>query len=366
MVTGTLVSPKRASDLLKTRQHFELLDGLRGVAALVVVIFHFLEFVYTDYSKNFAGHGFLAVDFFFCLSGFVIAYAYDDRIGRMGLKEFFKSRLIRLHPLVVFGAILGLLTYLFDPFAAPPAGYGFGQIVIIFVTSLLLIPYPFMKERFNNLFLFNAPAWSLFWEYIANIVYALVLWKLNRRILLALAIAAAVWLGYVGYTVGNVMGGWGKESFWQGTARVSFSFTAGLLVYRYNFIIKNKLGFLGLTVLLLAALLMPWSKLNWLTELIAVVCYFPLLVALGAGSQLNDRAKGICAFSGKISYPLYMTHYGFIWIFGSYYNQHKPGTTELFWIIGGSVLALIGLAYLTMVLYDVPVRKYLSARRKKI
>jgi peptidoglycan/LPS O-acetylase OafA/YrhL len=142
---------------------------------------------------------------------------------------------------------------------------------------------------------------------------------------------------------------------------------AGLLVYRYNFIIKNKLGFLGLTILLLAALLMPWSnKFNWLLESVVVVIYFPLLVALGAGSQLNGRAKAVCAFSGKISYPLYMTHYGFIWIFGNYYNQHKPGTTELFWIIGVSVLALIGLAYLTMVLYDVPVRKYLASRRKKI
>jgi len=141
---------------------------------------------------------------------------------------------------------------------------------------------------------------------------------------------------------------------------------AGMLVYRYNFRIKNKLGFLGLTILLMAALLMPWIKLNWLTELAAVVIYFPILVALGAGAQLNDRAKGICKFSGNISYPLYMTHYGFIWIFGNYYNQHKPGTTELFWIVGGSVLALIGLAYLTMVLYDIPVRKYLAAKRKKI
>ena len=366
MVTGTLATPKNASDLLKTRQHFELLDGLRGVAAVVVVIFHFLEFVYTDYSKNFAGHGFLAVDFFFCLSGFVIAYAYDDRIGKMGIKEFFKSRLIRLHPLVVFGAVLGLLTYLFDPFGKPPAGYGFGQVAVIFITSLLLIPYPFMKERFNNLFLFNAPAWSLFWEYIVNIVYAVILWKLPRRILLVLAVIAAVWLGYAGYTTGNLMGGWGSSTFWDGPARVSFSFMAGMLVYRYNFRIKNKLGFLGLTILLLAALLMPWIKLNWLTELAAVVIYFPILVALGAGAQLNNRAKGICKFSGNISYPLYMTHYGFIWIFGNYYNQHKPGTTELFWIVGGSVLALIGLAYLTMVLYDIPVRKYLAAKRKKI
>src|SRR6476619_2224035 len=103
------------ANILETKQHFEILDGLRGIAALAVVIFHFMEWVYSDYSKNFIGHGFLAVDFFFCLSGFVIGYAYDDRLVKIGVKEFFKSRLIRLHPLVILGSLLGLLSFLYDP-----------------------------------------------------------------------------------------------------------------------------------------------------------------------------------------------------------------------------------------------------------
>src|SRR5687768_4199212 len=103
--------------VLKTKQHFLILDGLRGIAALAIVIFHFMEWVYSDFSRNFIGHGFLAVDFFFCLSGFVIGYAYDDRIGKIGVREFFRSRLIRLHPLVVFGSVLGLLGFFLDPFA---------------------------------------------------------------------------------------------------------------------------------------------------------------------------------------------------------------------------------------------------------
>lgn len=69
-------------DLLKTKTHFEILDGLRGIAAVAVVIFHFMEFAIPDYTKNFIAHGYLAVDFFFCLSGFVIAYAYDNRIKK--------------------------------------------------------------------------------------------------------------------------------------------------------------------------------------------------------------------------------------------------------------------------------------------
>lgn len=94
--------------LLKSKQHFHVLDGLRGIAALAVVIFHFMEWIYPDFTENFIGHGFLAVDFFFCLSGFVIAYAYDNRLTKMGVKSFFTSRLIRLHPLVIAGTLLGL------------------------------------------------------------------------------------------------------------------------------------------------------------------------------------------------------------------------------------------------------------------
>src|SRR3954469_24292234 len=143
--------------VLQTKQHFQILDGLRGIAALAVVAFHFMEWVYTDYSQNFIAHGFLAVDFFFCLSGFVIGYAYDNRIGKMGVMDFFKSRLIRLHPLVVLGSVLGLLGFLLDPFAAPVAIYSFSKLSLLFLCSILLIPFPVMEERAFNLFGLNAP-----------------------------------------------------------------------------------------------------------------------------------------------------------------------------------------------------------------
>ncbi|WP_235021498.1 acyltransferase family protein [Chitinophaga eiseniae] len=85
------------------KPHYEVLDGLRGTAAITIVVFHFLELVWFDYSKNPLGHGFLAVDFFFCLSGFVIGYAYDRQLSRIGYHGFFRGRLLRLHPLVLLG-----------------------------------------------------------------------------------------------------------------------------------------------------------------------------------------------------------------------------------------------------------------------
>lgn len=352
-------------EVLKTKQHFEILDGLRGIAAIAVVLFHFMEIAYLP-AKNFIAHGFLAVDFFFCLSGFVIAYAYDDRIGKMGIKEFFKSRLIRLHPLVIMGSVLGLLAFLFDPFGGQPELYSAGKIILIFLCSILLIPYPIISERFFNLFGLNAPAWSLFWEYVANIVYALILWRLNRRYLLILTILAGIALCYASHRAGgSLLGGWAGENFWDGCARISYSFLAGMLIFRSNWIIKSRLGFTGLSVLLLLAFLVPFNEWNWLTEPFIVLIYFPLLVALGAGADLKAGLKKLCVFFGKISYPLYMTHYAAIWMFFNYFTAQKPALPQLTLVIITGLMLLLGFAYLVMVWYDIPLRNYLTNRRKK-
>ncbi|SDZ96459.1 acyltransferase family protein [Pedobacter hartonius] len=357
---------KPAAIILQTKQHFEILDGLRGFAALAVVTFHFMEWAYTDSSQNFIGHGFLAVDFFFCLSGFVIGYAYDDRIAKTGVLNFFVSRIIRLHPLVVAGSVLGLLAFLFDPFGGHLELYSSGKIILTFFCSILLIPLPVIEDRGFNLFSFNAPAWSLFWEYIANIVYAFVLYRIGRSYLLLLTILSALGICYVGYHSGNLLGGWSGPTFWDGGVRISYSFLAGLLIYRYNWIIKNKLGFIGLAILLLLAFIMPASpKWNWFSEPLVVLFYFPLLIALGAGATLTTGIKKICIFSGKISYPLYMTHYAALWMFGNYYISHKPGILQLTLIIIAGIILLVGAAYLVMVIYDIPLRKYLTGKRKE-
>ncbi|MGY3055280.1 peptidoglycan/LPS O-acetylase OafA/YrhL [Pedobacter sp. UYEF25] len=345
----------------QSKPHFHILDGLRGVAALAVVVFHFMEWVYEP-SKNFISHGFLAVDFFFCLSGFVIGYAYDDRISAMGFRKFFLSRMIRLHPLVVAGSVFGLLAFLFDPFGGHPQLYGTGKIVLTFICSTLLIPLPIIEDRGFNLFSFNAPAWSLFWEYVASICYGSIIYKLSRNYLLLLTVVSGCAIFFVAYRSGNLLGGWSGPTFWDGSIRISYSFLAGLLIYRSKLIVKNKLGFVGIAVLLSLAFIMPSSKWNWIIEPLIVLFYFPSLIVLGAGAVLKPCLKKICIFSGKISYPLYMTHYAALWMFGNYYLSHKPDTIHLTFIVVSGVILLIAFAYLVMMLYDIPVRKYLGKK----
>lgn len=352
--------------LLKTKRHFDILDGLRGVAALAVVLFHFMEIAISSYTNNPIAHTYLAVDFFFCLSGFVIGYAYDNRIEKMGVAEFFKSRLIRLHPLVIFCSVLGLLTFLFDPFGGNPEQYSASRVCLIFLCSILLIPFPTMRERYFTPFSFIAPAWSLFWEYIANIFYAFILCRISVRYLRILILISAVALCCVSYRSGNLAGGWAAKNFWDGSARIAYSFSAGLLVYRSNWIVKTKLGFIGLSALLFLSFLIPFSKQwNWYADPIVVLFYFPLLVALGAGATLTERFERLCVFLGKISYPLYMIHYAVIWMFIHYYKSHKPTTPQVVLIITIAMILLLVFTYLVTVLFDNPVRKYLTNKRKQ-
>ncbi|WP_430811858.1 MULTISPECIES: acyltransferase family protein [unclassified Carboxylicivirga] len=340
---------------------------MRGLAALVVVIFHFMEIIITDFSKIYIAHGFLAVDFFFCLSGFVLAYAYDKRMPGMGLSTFIKLRLIRLQSLVIIGSVLGLLTFLFDPFSNLYAEYGFKQTALLFITSVTMIPYPIVSERYFNLFNLNAPSWTLFWEYVANFMYAVILFKVGKKVLSAMAILAALALFYIGWQYGNLLGGWNDATFFHGLARISFSFIMGMLVFRSGWIIKNKLGLLGMCALLMLAFLIPYRE-SWsgLVEPLIVVFYFPLLVALGAGAELSDKHHKINKLSGDISYPLYMTHYPFMWVFANYVAVKSPNWEELAWVIPVSVLLLVGFAYLITEFVDFPIRRYLKNKLKAI
>jgi peptidoglycan/LPS O-acetylase OafA/YrhL len=319
-----------------------------------------MEIAVPDYHQSFIAHAHLAVDFFFCLSGFVIAYAYDHKLKELGLSLFLKLRLIRLHPLVIIGSIIGLLVFVCDPFSNLYRAYA-DRTPLMFITSCLMIPYPLVHERYFNLFHLNPPAWSLFWEYIANLVYALVLVRLRHKAMWGLLVIAAVAICYESFHAGYLGVGWGGDNITGGGIRVAYSFLAGILVYRSSWIIKSRFGFLSIAILLVAAFLIPFSeKTNAVVDILIVLFYFPFLIALGAGAQLKNRYSKICNWSGEISYPLYMIHYPFIWLFMSYVERIKPNMQQMSTIIVFGVIGLVILAYGVMVFMDIPIRSYLK------
>lgn len=350
------------SSLLNTKQHFEILDGLRGVAAIAVVVFHFMEIAVPDYRDSFIAHAYLAVDFFFCLSGFVIAYAYDQRLAKIGIATFLKLRLIRLHPLVIIGSVIGLVAFVFDPLSNLYQDYQ-DKTILMFLCSCLMIPYPMVQERYFNLFHLNPPTWSLFWEYVANIFYALVFVRLKNKVLWLLTILAAVALCYEAKVSGHLSVGWGGDNITGGGIRVGYSFLAGILAYRSRWIIRSRLGFIALSTMLMLAFLIPFAeKVNWIVDPLVVIFYFPLLIALGAGARVSDAMRRVCRLSGELSYPIYMVHYPFIWLFMSYVQEKKPTLIEMTWIMIAGTIMMVLLAYVTMKYLDIPIRKFLKDR----
>ena len=187
-----------ATHFADTKPHYALLDGLRGVAALLVVWYHVFEgYQFASGAAIIQGinHGYLAVDFFFILSGFVIGYAYDDRWGKtLTLGKFFKRRLIRLHPMVVMGALIGFVMFILQgavTWNGTPAPIP--AMMIALLCAMLMIPAlpggGYEVRGNGEMFPLNGPAWSLFFEYIGNILYALFIRRLSTR---ALAILAGI------------------------------------------------------------------------------------------------------------------------------------------------------------------------------
>ncbi len=363
---------------LPTKTHYETLDGLRGVAAIIVVIFHVLEaFAGGDRFKLIINHGYLAVDFFFFLSGFVVAYAYDDRWGKMTIGEFFKRRLVRLQPMVIMGSLIGAAFFytqggtLFPIIDQTPVW----RMLLIMLIGCTLIPVTVGMDirGWQEMHPLNGPAWSLFFEYIANILYALVLRHCNKAVLWVLTLAAAgLSINYLlTGPQGDVIGGWTLDEIQLpiGFTRLLFPFLAGMLLSRSGKVIRVKNGFLWCSLLLTILLCMPrvgnaqqlW--MNGLYELFCIMIAFPLIIAMGAGSDMHDgRQLQLNRFLGNISYPLYITHYPLIYLYTAWVVDNKI-PLEKGWAMGVALLvAAILIAYACLKWFDEPVRKWLTKR----
>ncbi len=127
---------------LASKPRYEILDGLRGVAALIVVAYHLFETYATGAHDQVLNHGYLAVDFFFVLSGFVVGYAYDDRWNCMTTWGFFKRRLVRLHPLIIVGTLIGMATFYLGGSPAFPIvdETPWYMLLLVGVLGMLMIP----------------------------------------------------------------------------------------------------------------------------------------------------------------------------------------------------------------------------------
>ncbi len=368
-----------------TKPHYEILDGLRGVAALLVVFYHIFEglsFAAGGTLITTINHGYLAVDFFFILSGFVIGYAYDDRLGRsMTLGDFFKRRLIRLHPMIVMGALIGLVTYLIQGSVQwDGTRVATSMVMLALLCAMFFIPAtpgsPYDVRGNGEMFPLNGPSWSLFFEYIGNILYAIALHRLGNKALTF--VVALLGVGVAWFALFDVAGygmigvGWTLDgvNFLGGSLRMLFPFSLGLLLSRHFKPTRVRGAFWLCSAVLLALFIVPYIEGNepvcWngAFEAFCILFVFPTLVWLGASGQTTDRrSTQICKFLGDISFPLYAIHYPLMYLFYAWLIEQKIYTIAEAWPVAlvvyvGSVL----LAYACLKWYDEPMRAWL---RKK-
>jgi len=354
------------------KQHFDVLDGLRGSAALCVVLFHIHAIaVGWQPQRQILQHGYLAVDFFFLLSGFVIGYAYDDCWNRLSTGGFFLSRLIRLHPLAVLGTLLGFAGYLFDPFAGGSQHSPAGVLAMALTLGLLLLPNPpRLAGRWSDTHPLNGPAWTLLQEYIANIAYALVLRLLSTPAIGGLAVFFGIVLAISASLQGTLDLGADWQSLWIAPIRLAFPFLTGLLIYRLRRRLPRiEIGYLPLSLVLLAVFLTPTLsvaglfKANGLFSAFCVIAVFPLVVIAGAHSNAGQGMAVLCRASGRLSYPLYITHFPFVYIWSNYLTAARPANGVAIGVGMALFLFTLAVAWAAYTLWDVPIRKWLSALR---
>ena len=387
---------KQKNVYLASKPRYAILDGLRGVAALVVILFHGFETYIPFFGTQHINHGYLAVDFFFVLSGFVIGYAYDDRWDRMSTWSFFKRRLIRLHPMVVAGTLFGACLFFFgeSDYFSLIGGTEPWKFFLCIVLGLLMIPAGTGLDirgwgETNSL---NGPNWSLTFEYIGNILYAFVLRRLPTVVLGMLCVASAFltmnlalgWdvFGFFAQPKYDVIGGWSitPDQMYVGFSRLLYPFLCGLLISRLlpKFITKEnpsgsplgiRGGFWWASLLLVVLFAVPQiggksCVADGLYQVFAIVVMFPVIVLIGAGSKTTDkRSAKWCETLGNLSYPLYITHFPLMYMQMAWVSSHKDSPVWHHVVLNlGILLVAIGIAWAFLKLYDEPVRAWLKKK----
>lgn len=357
------------------------LDGLRGVAALSVMIHHFLTYRGLTVFEN----GGLAVDLFFVLSGFVITHSYGARLHNgMSVFEYMRRRFIRLYPMFILGILLGgFVLYLLTRDGV--TDYSNRDVLESIIYNAFFLPYFANKgiqslgghgAVFGEVFPANPPAWSLFFELVASFMFV-VLIKAERTILKRVIVTSytifmlgVALLAYVEHRRGLDLGqGWGTSNFLLGFPRVLFGFTFGVFLYRFthdgNWIkahsfCRKYLRSPWPLYLALAGVLAVPTTLHGVYPALILAIVAPSLVFIGACVDCNNIFDAtISKFSGWISYPIYCLHFP---IGRAVFLLAADGHLSPAQAASVAAVITIAVAVIFTRFYDEPIRAYLSRR----
>lgn len=331
---------------------YAALDGARGLAALLVLCHHLELF---GFGTGFLQHGYLAVDVFFVLSGFVMAAAYEKRLAQdlHPVRFMLEIRAVRLYPMLVLALVIAETNNLLGWM---PTRLWRTSIV----DSLLFIPN--FAAGHGEVYPLNNMQWSLLFEVIANIAHAFFLRRLGAKGLFVVAGLGA--LGLLGCAAQNhtLNRGNGIETIWWGLARVGFAYPAGIIIYRLlkaERLPRLTTDWRVQAIIMFGAILLPFqtgTTVGAVQDLFCVLVIFPAVVMAAARSQLSGLVGSMSAWLGDLSYPVYMIQ-GPLFYTASYWAAHNPQLRVHIYVLSG-VATLAGSA-LALRFYDEPLRRHI-------
>jgi peptidoglycan/LPS O-acetylase OafA/YrhL len=338
------------------RDHYAALDGLRAFAAVSVVLFHLGHWLHAPWL---ATNSHLAVDVFFCLSGFVLPLAYEDRLGTdLSLTQFLRIRLIRLMPLTALATVISAVYVLFR-WRVNGSPHSNGELLLATFLGIVNVPFLSASSAIGGpqVFPLNGPQYSLFLEMVVN-----VFWSVSRRFFqpwLSLGIFAGclLLLPVIG------LGGDEAATFWSGFPRVGVSFFAGVLIYyfekRYLLEVDLRLAFWLSTILMTIIFYYP-DTLPLNVHLVWIAFISPVVVLTGSRVRLSGAWRSVALLGGALSYPIYALHYSiFCWLNGIYQFVSKQPQN----IFVEGPLLLVGIllgSWAVLRYFDEPLRSALT------
>jgi peptidoglycan/LPS O-acetylase OafA/YrhL len=346
---------------MSAAQRYATLDGLRGVAAVLVLCYHTHVF---RGSAAIAPHGYLAVDFFFMLSGFVIASAYQAKLeAGFTVANFVTQRVIRLYPVALAGILLGatrlVYQYLISPTDSEPAQW----IALALVLNVLILPVVSQTHFGGELFPTNGPVWSLFSELLVNMGWSIfVSVRSSTIVIMFLTMVCGTTLYSTMHIAALEDLGWNSKYPLEAASRVLFSFLLGTIIYRFRGVLAGlskgpgiMLPALSMTCLLLV-LGMPWYEGGW--DALAIFLFLPAILTLGVVCGREPKAAAR-SFLGEISYPIYAIHFPVFLLLSGLRNSIFP-SLNVWAVVSIGVLSAL-LAAVALNHFDKWLRIHLSS-----
>ena len=301
------------------KHRFIVLDSFRGWCALSVVVFH-LHFLQGFSEWDFFRSAGLMVEFFFTLSGFVLAYRYDhESVDGDGFRRYMIARFFRIYPLHLAMLLLFSLA-MFWQWASGQFGLQQWLQLKQWLYQILLLQAWLPA---GNLFAFNGPAWSISVEFYLYVLFGAILWATSRWRLAGFALVVAACTLCVLLSFGFLH---------SGGFRGITCFFLGALAYRVFDAIHQQRASLALAtiveVLLLGALYIVVTaqypvKSFWAAWAFALAIVLFAFEQGGISKLLRHRW---CVSMGKWSFSIYLTHYALLHLIQAVFTVFAPQT----------------------------------------